>query len=43
MFTNDLKQEGSIFQTVGAAIAKALIPILVLTLETKTLQLDDRN
>jgi len=33
--STDLTLEGSIFQRVGAPIAKALVPILLLTLGTK--------
>ena len=40
--SNDLTLGGSIFHTVGAPIAKALVPILVLNLGTKAKsELDD--
>ena len=36
IFSTDLTLEVSIFQRVGAPTAKALVPILVLTLGTKS-------
>ena len=44
MFPADLTLQGSIFQRVGAPTAKTQVPILVLTLETKSKsELDDQS